>query len=184
MSDPSSFGKYHARCRALGRSPHPRLPVFAAQYRLATGVKVVAIDGLADPSVEAYHACLRVALAWTALESFEKAIRAKGIVRLEAATLAAELRTRTGEPVLKALMASPGVNKKEANLLKVVRDGDTDDLRPVAYAMRNALFHGAFTAHAAKLQSSKSRRDLVLALGALVTTSVDARFTAYVNRMR
>jgi len=184
MPNPSAFGRYHAQCKATGRQEHRKLNVFAAHYRLASSAHVTTLSGLSDRSIDAYNSCFRVAMAWTALESLESAVSSRGSVGLTMPDLAQRFRSQVGAPVLQALIASRAVHAKEKRLLRILEAGESDDVRALAYGIRNSLLHGDLTASAAKLTDSKKRRALVFDLASDVLDAVNRRFTKYVQGMR
>lgn len=180
---PTSWSAYNAKAKRASEIKHPKLNVFATRYSLARGLPSVQFSGFAEDTSGGYSAALRLAFAYTALESLESALGKKERTAVVAAALVAEFRDPKQAKFLQALIEHQSVRDGLRSHLLAFADGDDDNLRWIAYAIRNLMFHGSLTAAALQLNASKRRRNLLNDLAVAVLDAADERFTRYVKRI-
>lgn len=175
---PTSWSAYNAKAKRASEIKHPKLNVFATRYSLARGLPSVQFSGFAEDTSDGYSAALRLAFAYTALES---ALGEKERTAVVAAALVAEFRDPKQAKFLQALIEHQSVRDGLRSHLLAFADGGDDNLRWIAYAIRNLMFHGSLTAAALQLNASKRRRNLLNDLAVAVLDAADEHFTRYVK---
>jgi hypothetical protein len=80
---PPGYGRYQAVSRAVGHTPNPLIAKFAARYRFAGQLNSIEILGATEASQTAYLMSLRLALAYSALETLVSALQLKGSIAIE-----------------------------------------------------------------------------------------------------
>lgn len=181
---PTQWSRYCVKVAGHPSVKHPKLNVFAARYALARGYSTSHFEGVSVATAASYSAALHVGLAYTALECLESAIGAGRNVRVINDQLAHALRAAPQARMMEALFVERVTESSVRRHLRSFVSGDEDDLRIIAYAVRNLMFHGALTASALTLDASKSRRALLHTLANTVLNATDMRFTSYVQRMK
>ena len=181
---PSNWGAYHAKLKRASELKHPKLNVFATRYSLARGLPVVPFAGFATDTSDGYSVALRVAFAYTALEALESALSEKDRNVIDSPELANALREPAQAKFLAGLIEHQGVRDGLRKHLMAFRAGEDDNLRWIAYAIRNLMFHGSLTSSSLQLNSSKRRRELLDQLATAVLDASDVRFTRYVKHIR
>lgn len=152
---------------------------FAARFRMASGMRAVTYPSMGRATAEGYSVALRVALAYTALEAWEKAMgRGKQTV-VEDADLAGDFRG-PGLTRLRAHLVAASRSGLRGRVALVIEADDITDVRPVAEALRNVVFHGDFTPGGAGLARSGAARTWTRRLSDSVLDTVEADFAAWV----
>lgn len=157
-----------------------------ARYSLACGVQPLQVVGLTAASSDAYYAALRVTLAYSALEALENAIGENRQNQIQQPDIAKHMRNPKNKILKDSLSEIGKGSKREPRLLKRLNsffNGESEDLRPAIYAIRNLMCHGTFTANRMGLIQSKNRRDLVHALADQTLLTTDLRFTDFVQKI-
>lgn len=147
-------------------------------------MKALEFDGMAPGTGDAYFAALRITLAYTALEALESALQARGNITLVDSDTAAHIRSDSYRKFRETLIESVSNSNGKAQRadLRALFDGDTDDLRPLVYSIRNLMCHGTLTAERLTLSTSKLRRDRLHNLADLVLEATDTRFSVFVAK--
>jgi hypothetical protein len=167
-----------------GEVPHPKLNVFAARFSMARGLPDFDFDGLGRAASASYHIALRIGLAYSALESLEKAINCRNQIEIESEQISAAFRSDLFKQFFETLLHQGDVQDGERKKLNNFLTKKSEDLRPIVYAIRNSMFHGSLTAHGLGLASSIKRRKILDDLFTEVMLATNNRFTLYVRRMR
>ena len=181
---PSSWREYQAKIVREGRVPHPKLNVFAARFSMARGLPDFEFDGLGNAASASYHLALIIGLAYSALESLEKAINCRDQIEIQSEQISESFRSDLFKQFFETLRTKGDIQDGERKKLNNFLSGQSDDLRPIVYAIRNLMFHGSLTAHGLGLASSIKRRQILDDLFAEVMIATNNRFTFYVKRMR
>lgn len=160
---------------------HQALNRFAARFRMASGMRSVAYPGMGRVTAEGYSVSLRVALAYTALEAWERAMDIAKHTVINDQELAEDFR-------------GPDLGRLREHLLTASRSGllsrvtlvveadDVSDVRPLSEAVRNVVFHGDFTPGGAGLTRSAAARVWTWNLSQVVLDTVERDFEAWVSR--
>lgn len=153
---------------------------FAARFRMASGMRSVAYPGMGRVTAEGYSVALRVALAYTALEAWEKAMHLGKQTAVDDEELAGDFRSAGLARLREHLLAAsrPGLRSRVA---LVAGKDEVIDVRPVAEALRNVVFHGDFTPGGAGLTRSAVARAWTRRLSQAVLVTVEADFEAWVE---
>jgi hypothetical protein len=160
------------------------LNVFKARYAIAHGFPHVVFRDVGISTSESYYVALRLSFAFTAFESLESALNAKGALLINDAEIASRLRSKSHAVLFDAINSHPQIEPNLSKLIQRFVDEDDDNLRPVAYSIRNLMFHGSFTANLLQLDKSKRRRETLNMLSEATLVAADKRFTHYVNKMK
>jgi hypothetical protein len=182
--NPTSWRRFHELVRA-GVIPGDRAPGFnrfAARYSMARQLVTVEFTDLRPAAASGYTEGLRVALAYSALESLERSISGRpGGTHAPSPELARDFREARSAPLRESLNASL-INKKLSQRLQALLDDDVqDDVRPIAEGLRHLVFHGVYTPHGAGLARSGHLRKFTGALSVVVLDRVDEVFTNWVD---
>lgn len=131
-----------------------RLVLFHARWRLAWCFQELAAPGYSDGVRDGYSAAFKVFLAYTAHEQFAESVgMPHWTFTLDCDPgLAADLRQNLAG-IRGALFQS--ARGKQADGLTAFWKGESDDVRIIAFALRNVVAHGPFTG--SKLRTRKSR---------------------------
>lgn len=164
--------------------PHPKLNVFAARFSMARGLPDFEFDGLGKAASASYHISLRIGLAYSALESLERAINCPNQIQIRSEQISESFRSDLFCQFFETLRTKGDVQDGERKKLNNFLSGQSDDLRPIVYAIRNLMFHGSLTAYGLGLASSIKRRKILDDLFFEVMLATNNRFTLYVRRMR
>lgn len=183
-SELTSWRRYNQRIKSASKVKHPKLNVFAARYAIAQGASQVRFAGVSDSVSESYAVALQVTLAYSALESLESALGESGRLTVTDARLAEAFRQAAHRHMMESLLVASSIDSRLRRNLKGFLDGHNDNLRWIAYALRNLMCHGVLTAGALTLSSSQVRRRMVQELADAILRSADTRFTRYVQRLR
>ena len=150
---------------------------FAARYRIATGFRSAAFDGIAQNTAEGFSVLLKVMLSANAMEAL---ITLQGLkahdVQVIDVSLADDFRTHSA--ALFALLVE-GSDKSHKTRLQSVIERKSDDLWIIARVVRNKMAHGVLTSGGAGVTRSKRQRDVQERLADAVLRSADARFSAW-----
>ena len=120
-------------------------------------------DGIAEESQMGYSAGLSVALAYSALESFEKAtVDDANMRRMSIAddNLSANLRSHRCARFINTLREESTSKHLQHRIETWFRDEDNGDVRPVVEATRHLVFHGVFTPYGSGATGSKFVREI------------------------
>jgi hypothetical protein len=151
---PTNYKRYAAIARALGAKPQAKEARFAARYKFAGQLVSIEIAGNAEATSDSYLQALRLALAYSALESLEALVGRKGLA-IKSIKLAAEARGSKLSK-LKEFLKSES-EPKMARRLEVFYESSSSDLRPVIEALRHSMFHGQFNPSATGISNASSR---------------------------
>ena len=184
MTDPSSWRKYLAlECHES--ADFAAFSRYRARYKLAQGLDSITVEGLSQATTDSYFVALRVTLAYTALESLEKALSVGPGTQVTEEKLLEKLLAKRNSEMCQALLESidPANHPREREKFRKLLDGESKNLRSAAYAIRNLMAHGVLTANRLGLDKSKNRRKLLEDLADCVLVAADARFTNYVSSL-
>ena len=156
---------------------------FRARYMLADGLESMTVSDLGQATTESYFAALRVTLAYTALEAYEKAAKTGPNSKVLNTHIRTSLLNLQNHAMLKELFRTihPTHHSKEHRAFQSFLSEKSESLRPVAYAIRNLMSHGTLTAHRLGLDQSKTRRSLLNELAYEVLRTADNEFHKYVT---
>lgn len=183
MTDPSSWKKLVALKSSYTASEFAALSRYRARYKLAQGLDSITVGGLSQATVESYFVALRVTLAYTALESLEKALSAGPGTQVLDSNLLKQLLDERNSEMCKALLTSidPHKHPNERKKFQKLLCGESKNLRFAAYAIRNLMAHGVLTANRLGLENSKARRQLLNDLADCILNAADNKFSNHVN---
>jgi len=183
VADPSSWKKFVALKSSYNASEFAAFARYRARYKLAHGLDSITVDGLSQTTEESYFVALRVTLAYTALESLEKALSVGPGTQVIDEELLGQLLDKRNSEMCKALLMSidPDRHAKERKKFQKLLDGESKNLRFAAYAIRNLMAHGVLTANRLGLDKARARRQLLDELANCVLAAADARFTNHVS---
>ena len=183
MTDPSSWRKYLALELSHESTDFAAFSRYRARYKLAQGLDSITVEGLSQATTDSYFVALRVTLAYTALESLEKALSVGPGTQVNEEKLLEKLLAKRNSEMCKALLQSidPRTHSKEHEKFQKLLSGESKNLRSAAYAIRNLMAHGVLTANRLGLDKSKTRRKLLEDLADCVLTAADTRFTKHVS---
>lgn len=185
MASPKSWKKYHEKAKIHGHSKLEPLSRFQARYSLTNSLRKLSIKDASAEMSDSYLQIIRVTMAYSALEILENAISARNQIKIVDDKLAAELRKPSNQKLLEDLHKSIK-GKESSKLHKSLQnfiDAESEDLRPVVYAIRNLFSHGTLSANRLRLLQSKSRRKLLENLADTTLIACDVRFNKYVKKI-
>ena len=175
---PPGYGRYQAANRARGQTPNPMIAKFAGRYRFAGQLNSIEILGASEASQTAYLISLRLALAYSALETLISALQLKGSIALPSPELASEFKSpRLGK--FRSFLSEysrPGVMTRR--LTKLITTPADSDVLPIVEATRHLMFHGLMNPTAAGL-TTKTPIGFLDRLTVRVFTEMNTRSGAY-----
>lgn len=178
---PRGWSAYRAYVARGDLEPSTRLARFAARYRMARLLTRVEFDGLSTRTEEAYAAVLRVAMAYSALETLEGT---PGISRKSIKVVDLDVSTRVRDPrhrQLRVFLESPAVSKELRGRVGRLLSTNSQDVRPAAEVVRNAFFHGELTVHGAGVATSPSLLLLMRDLARAVLDAANHQFADWLE---
>ncbi len=161
---------------------------FSARYGMAADLDTVSFRTLSDSTARGYEAALRVALAYSALESLEGALESpnsRGNRPKLTTVMAADVLERLRGPRMagfrRLLISEASVRSRalDERVRRSLEEHSEGDARPVAEKLRHVVFHGALTTHGAGL-ATKGNQQVIADLANAVMRSVDERFADWV----
>lgn len=127
--------------------------LFQARWRLAWSFESLGAPGYSGAVLDGYSTGFNLFLAYTAHEQLAKAVgRRHHEFAMEDAPLAADVRKRLS-PLQRSLLNE--ASKPQAESMLAFFAAQSDDVRAVAYGIRNMVAHGPFAG--SKLRSKVSR---------------------------
>ena len=182
MTSARAWGRYTL---ALGKrdAPAAGLARFNARFNLATSFEGVTLVGVSERTAQAYSSGIGVALAYSALEALDSAL-GKRIARshLSNEGLARRYRSQTCDGLRGLLEESTHASQVQSQLLVLATDPDSDDVMPVAAAVRHLVFHGDFTAHGSGAAQSAAVRKFLDDLADALIARADDQFELHLDR--
>ena len=175
---PPGYGRYQAVSRALGKTPNPLIAKFAARYRFAGQLNSIEILGASEASQTAYLFSLRLALAYSALETLVSALQLKGSIAITSPELATEFRSLRLEKFRHFLEEQSQVGAMTRRLEKLINNPQDSDVLPVVEATRHLMFHGLMNPSAAGL-TTKTASQFVDRLGLRVFEEMNTRSAVF-----
>lgn len=177
---PTDWKRYCSLVRAGALPAEGSVNRFAARYRMASKLESVHFLDYSDVTSAGYTEGLRVALAYSALETLEAiAYKGKKVITVDSPSLSDTFRTaRTAKMrgLLDALVTNRGVKD---SLKQLVDDHKVVDLRPVAEGFRVLMFHGLFTPYGSGVAKSVTTLKFMTSLSREVINSTDQHFTRW-----
>lgn len=151
-----------------------------ARYRAARQFTSMKFAGMGADASEGYSLLMKVSLSYSALESLESTFGSPHGAKLDfiaarSQSLATEFRGLYFEKLMDDLASTITVKAIQRNF-DAMRNADSDDVRSIAQAIRNAFFHPRVTPSGLNL-SSATRKNALYQLSRVVIESVDNSFT-------
>jgi hypothetical protein len=183
FASPAGYNQYVAIQHRLGKKPLPLLAKFDARYRFAGQLHSIEILGLSADATDAYLSALRLALAYSALETLTDAAFLKGKLHVKDATLATSFRSARLSKFRAFLIENTSANVLRGQLERLVAHPKDSDMLPVIAATRHLMFHGMLNPNSAGL-TSKTARTFIESLGQATFREMDARMLAYLDEYK
>lgn len=182
MNSPHQWDRYTQACSSNGLTIDGGLARFAARYRVATTLTGMQFSDLGQDSELGYTAAFRCGLAYSALESLDRALGARGrVTPIVSPRVASALRSARAEKLLTLLAAELDDSGLVDRIAAIAEDRETADVAPLAAGIRHIVFHGGFTAHGSGAARSASVRSLLEQLSEATLHAADARFERYLD---
>lgn len=182
MATLTGWKRYTDHCKKQGIEIDPGLARFAARYSLAISVDGVTFSGLSKSTSDGYSAALRVGMAYSALEAFEKAVgKGSKRVRVISVELARNLRTETLTRLRKLLLAELDSPKLRNAVESVFTSPSEIDVTSVVAGIRHLFFHGNLSAHGARLAQSAQAKKFLNDLANETLHTVVAAFVSHLD---
>jgi|GEM_PF-3362485 hypothetical protein len=183
---PQGWGQYVELLKAR-ETPIPRgFAVWAARFRAARAFSGVSFEGLSQQAVDGYFVGLKLTLAESALETYEKAMGLRvGSLGFTSPDLSFELWDERSQDIEKALKSldNPRLQREFQRFLLSDKDTCQDfDLRVLLRAFRHLTAHGFFNPSSAGVYTSKTYRALLLGLADLALDICEREFVSEVVR--
>ena len=186
MTSPKSWSAFIALSPKGRVSKFTELSRFKARYSLARDFDVLTLSRGSKGIQDAYSSAMRVTLAYTALESLESALGIRNGISIIESDLAQEFRASKNAKLMNALVYEQRkgeMNRSQVALTQFNRN-ESENLRPIVYAIRNLMSHGTLTAARLDLPQSKARCALLDQLAVATLDATDARFTKFVQKVK
>lgn len=157
---------------------------FAARYRMASKLESVHFSGFSDATSAGYTEGLRVALAYSALESLEAVAssdrrRPEKVLTVVSPALSSAFRSTQCARLREQLDQRLDGKDLPRRLRDLTQDLNVEDVRPVAEGLRNLVVHGLFTPEGSGFSRSVAIRTFIAALAREVTASTDRHFSSW-----
>jgi hypothetical protein len=185
MTSPKSWSAFIAINPKGAGANFTQLSRFKARYSLAREFDALTLNKGSKGLQDSYSSALRVTLAYTALESLESALKIRNGISIIDPTLAEKFRKPRNEKFMDALLyeqRKSEMNHSQLELAKFNRN-ESQNLRPIVYAIRNLMSHGTLTAARLDLPQSIERRSLLDLLAVATLDATDVRFTKFVQKI-
>jgi len=183
--NPKAWGRYRSLVREGMAPESAEANRFRARFRMAGDVTTVLFQTTSEATGLGYACGLRVALAYSALETLERAVRSESggsIAKtpIEDSSLAERLRAQHMRKLAVLLQQEKAPRGKllDGLITDFFAVGGDANVRPIAEKVRHLVFHGAFTAHGAGIVSGRQRQVLD-DLAAAILAAADDRFTGW-----
>jgi hypothetical protein len=179
---PPGYGRYQALLRTLDHQPNPLIAKFAARYRFAGQLNSIEILGSSEASQRAYLFSLRLALAYSALETLVSALYLKGSIAIRAEDLSHQFKGVRLAKFRGFLLA----HSREATvrqLEKLINNPRDKNVLPVVEATRHLMFHGVMNPTAAGL-TSKTASSFIDRLGSRIFQEMNTRSGAFFDEFQ
>ena len=184
MSKPRSLDLVLRFYKQADKQFPKRLSLYLARFNFVTELGEVEMGTMRGHTAKGYEAGLRLALAETAIEAMESGLilnKGQFVIRdKHASRLIRSLRGSQFEEYLSISCKSDGLR---ANVHEVFASQKLVDLRPIVKALRNSVFHGAYTSHSIGFTSSKEVRLLLDYLFHIIVDQLEVEFDAYAARL-
>ena len=182
MNRPIAWARYVQACRAREVPIDGGLARFAARYHVATSFTELQFNNLGQSAVLGYTCAFRSGLAYSALESLDRAL---GSRRRKTPVLSAEVEqmfAHTRAEKLRTMLADELDDKKLISRLESIANGrEHTEVAPLAAGVRHVVFHGGFTAYGSGAARSPFVRDLLDQLASATLLAADARFERHLD---
>lgn len=179
--NPKQWRAYRQLVNEGLRDDNAGLNRFAARFSMARQLVDVRFTDLKADSAAGYTEGLRVALAYSALETLEKAISGQvGGTAIGSHELGERFRNRQCTRLRLLLIGNLEGATLITRLEDLTADPRADDVRPVAQGLRHLVFHGAFTPHGFGVAQSNYIRKFTADLAVAVLAQTEDRFASWV----
>ena len=185
MTNLSSWKIVTANKEQISKEEFSRFSRLNARYSLASGFEAMTCEGISQQTTESYFVALRVTLAFTALEAFEKASKSGSSTLIRNVELTKALRSSRNTKLMDELGRSIEIKKhpREHEAFQSFMKAENDNLRPVIYAIRNLMAHGVLTANRLGLDTSSARRILLNEIATHTLREIDEKFSRHVKKL-
>jgi hypothetical protein len=186
MTSPKSWSAFIALNPKGAGANFTQLSRFKARYSLARDFDALTLSKGSKGLQDSYSSALRVTLAYTALESLESALKIRNGISIIEPELAQEFRSSKNAKLMNALVheqRKDEMNKSQVELTKFNRN-ESQNLRPIVYAIRNLMSHGTLTAARLYLPQSMERLGMLDRLAAVTLDATDVRFAKFVDQLK
>jgi hypothetical protein len=140
---------------------NPGLNLFLARFRIARNLPTLNFAEMSTETSESYRLALQLGLSYAALESLQSALGKKVPLAIHNDEIFVLLSKKPGYEILMAIESHPDVRSSLKARIAHLMSGESDNLQPLAYALRNLMFHGSLTATHLGLNRSKAKRSLI-----------------------
>ncbi len=187
MANPQFWGRYLLAAKSRAETPSRILANFAARYRMAKSLESIVLTGYSAEARRGYLVAMKVALAYSALETLERGID-RFSPNKRTPIFFPRLGTQVSEGKLDDLLSSlieaaePRFRTSFAKRLDVMKTStDPVNLRPLVEGLRNSMFHGKFTPTSSGLAKSKRNSDLLESLAEEILHTSDRLFEEWLG---
>lgn len=182
MTSPLGWSRCAQACERRGAPLDGALVRFAARYRVATTLTGLQFDGLGKNAELGYTTALRCSLAYSALETLDRALGARRrVTPIESSEVARALTMARAEK-LRAMLAAELDDRRLVERIDAIAEGrESSDVAALAAGVRHAVFHGGFTAYGSGAATSASVRSLLRHLSEATLLAANERFARYLD---
>jgi hypothetical protein len=155
---------------------------FAARYRVATTLTGLQFSGLGKDAELGYTSAFRCGLAYSALETLDRALGARRRVTPIVSPEVAKALTLAPAKKLMAMLAAELDDGRLVERVGAIAEGrESSDVAALAAGVRHVVFHGGFTAYGSGAARSVSVRSLLQQLSEATLRAADERFERYLD---
>lgn len=186
MTSPKSWSAFIALDPKGAGANFTQISRFKARYSLARDFDSLALSKGSEGLQDSYSSALRVTLAYTALESLESALKIRNGISIIEPELAQEFRSSKNAKLMSALLYEQRKGEMNNSQLELARfnRNESQNLRPIVYAIRNLMSHGTLTAARLDLPQSMERREMLDRLAVATLDATDIRFTKFFQKVK
>ena len=181
MNNPRDWHRYTKSIKDGTISTSKELNRFAARYRIGTSLKSIDFSEVSVNTSQGYLVALRLALAYSTLETLEMSIDKKvGFTGVMNPEIAEKIRLLGRKKFLPLLLAEIDNKKLIIKVERFTRE-ESDDIRTIAQAVRHLTFHGTLTPHGSGLTQSIGLRKALDKSSEEIYRTVDQRFSDWLK---
>ncbi len=153
--------------------------LFFARYNLVNEYAHIEFRTIRGKTAQGYEVGLRIALLHTALESLSKVLDKQGQLVLRDKSVSKLIRKFRGTDLEKYLVSSASGKGLKGRLSQLFESQNVADFMPIVEALRNLVFHGAFTPNSIGFTTNQEVRLLLDLISHVIIDVIEEELLAH-----